>query len=146
MDSPAPPSWSPRPAPLAATGALGAVLLVLGVTLAGDVVGMVLLVLGGLVAAAYSANGALARPRLSLVADGIRVRPSVFTTRTHPRNTVRRVHLLTYPRFGMRVPMLELEVEDADGGERLEIFSRWDLGMHPREVAAVLADAGYPTD
>lgn len=54
---------------------------------------------------------------------------------------VTRARIVTYPRFGRKVPMLEIDVTD-DGDERLLVFGRWDLGTHPQDVLDALVVRG----
>ncbi|WP_371830395.1 PH domain-containing protein [Antrihabitans cavernicola] len=87
---------------------------------------------------------------------GFRQRPRILVSSTTPpglvvnrlrgpveyrRDQITRVRIVTYPRLGRRVPMLEIDVAAGDD-ERLLIFGRWDLGTHPQDVFDALAVQG----
>ena len=140
MGNPAEPSlrWSPAPALV--------VLAWIGVALFGAVALLPQLVdlegrlLSGLAAVALlvaAALGSLARPLLAADAAGIQIRSMTGTQRV-PWSWVQRVHVVRTRRFGRDIPMLEIDVTDPDGNERLLVFGRLELGADPDDVSVQL--------
>lgn len=86
-----------------------------------------------------AASGTRARPRLEAGPDGVVVRRLTWTRYT-PWARVERVRVLHTRRFGRRSALLELDLRDADGAERLVILGRPELGEEPDEVAEALAE------
>lgn len=112
-----------------------------------DPVGRILVGFAALVALTLAASAALLRPRLEILEDGSGIGTFRVTgRRTHPRDRIRRVRIVDYPRLGRRVPMLEIDVDDAAGNETLLIFGRWDLGTDPRDVFDIFAARGLVPD
>lgn len=91
----------------------------------------------GLLAAALHATRA--RPRLRADADGLTV-GGLLRPRHHPWPLVRGVRLVPARRLGRDSTLLEIDTATADGGERLLLFGRLDLGADPRDVAPRLLD------
>lgn len=91
----------------------------------------------GLVLAAL--YGTRARPRLRADADGVAVRG--LTTRTVPWSQIRDVRAQAVRRWGRDSTMLELDVVEPDGTERLLVFGRLDLGDDPVDVAEAVRGA-----
>ncbi len=91
---------------------------------------------GLLVAAAYATR---ARPRLRADADGLTV-GGLLRPRHHPWPLVQDVRLVPTRRLGRESTLLEIDTATADGGERLLLFGRLDLGADPHDVAARLLD------
>ena len=135
-------SWSP-PAGLvglawigAATAAVWAVLLV-GTD---DVQGLLLASVASLALAVAALYGTRARPRLRADGDGVTV--GGLTGRRHvPWSQVRSVQARAVRRLGRDSTMLELDVVDPDGTERLLVFGRLDLGDDPVDVAEAVQAA-----
>lgn len=50
------------------------------------------------------------------------------------------VRITEFRRIGRKVRMLEIDVVE---GDRLLVFTRWDLGTDPLEVLDALTAAGY---
>jgi hypothetical protein len=96
--------------------------------------------LGLVVAALY---GTRARPRLRADADGVAVRG--LTTRTVPWSQIRDVRAQAVRRWGRDSTVLELDVVEPDGTERLLVFGRLDLGDDPVDVAEAVRAARPPT-
>lgn len=134
-------SWSP---------AIGLVVLAwaaAGVTVAwwvliDDAPGRLLAAVGtaGLIAAALF--GSLARPRLSVDAEGVAVR-GLAGARSWPWRRVRRVRVARHRRLGRDIPMLELDLLDEvdptqpdEAQERLIVLGRLDLNADPDDVLA----------
>jgi len=129
-------SWSP-PSPLVAVGWLAAAVALALAVVADDPPGRLF---GGVAAAVLGAAalfGTVARPRLAIDDDGVAVR-GLLGTRRWPWAQVRRLHVVRHNRLGREIPMLELDAVDPDGTERLVVFGRLDLGVHPEDVAAAL--------
>jgi hypothetical protein len=108
-----------------------------------DGAGQFLTIVAALLLLAVAAHAALVRPRLAILASG--AVPSLALRTLRARHEYRAdqlaaVSVVRYPRFGRRVPMLEIEPQDES---RIFILSRWDLGANPLEVADALASAGF---
>lgn len=78
--------------------------------------------------------GTRARPRLQVDRGGLTVR-GLLRARHHPWPLVRDVRVLRTCRWGRDSSLLEIDTETADGGERLLVFGRFDLGTDPEDVA-----------
>ena len=115
-------------------GAAAAAWCALLVTTAADRPG--LLIAGaatvGLLAGALYATRA--RPRLRADADGLTV-GGLLRPRHHPWPLVQDVRLVPTRRLGRDGVLLEVDTVSPDGGERLLVFGRLDLGADPRDVA-----------
>ena len=134
-------AWSP-PAGLVALGWVGAAAaagwaLLVGT---GDVPGLLLAAVATTGLAVAAAYGTRARPRLRAGGDGVTV-GNLAGTRHIPWSQVRNVQARAVRRLGRDSTMLELEVVDADGTERLLVFGRLDLGDDPVDVAKVVRAA-----
>lgn len=138
--------WSPQPAALAIAAAGGSVLAVIAVLMRSEPAGVFLTGLAALLLLGVAVAGFIARPRLSLLpADQgnhatLSFRSFLGRTYTFADAEIERVHVVRYPRWGRRVPMLEIEV--AAPADRLIILSRWDLGAEPHDVIHTLARHG----
>ncbi len=132
--------WGTPPGVLLCTG-LGALVAVAWCLLGpSDPAGRLLLGVTAAALAAVTGNGLLARPRLAADRNGLRI-GSATGQRVHPWAAVRRVRVVRTRRFGREVPTLEIETgDDRPEGERLDVFSRLELGADPRDVADVLTD------
>lgn len=84
-----------------------------------------------------AASGTTARPRLAAGPDGLVVRRLSWTLEV-PWERVERVRVLRQRRLGRESSLLELELRDADGAERLVVLGRLELGEDPDEVAEAL--------
>lgn len=113
--------------------------------IANEPAGRALVAVAALVMLASATSGAVQRPRLAAYPTGpdagITVR-KLTGHRTFRRSELTRVRIIRYPRLGRRVPMLEIDVTDAQNVDRLLIFGRWDLGTNPQEVFDALAAHG----
>lgn len=119
---------------LAVAAAVWLVLLVLtGADRPGQLIAAV--AAAGLGTAAVS--GSRARPRLAAGPDGLIVRRLSWTLDV-PWVQVERVRVLRQRRLGRESSLLELELREPDGGERLVVLGRLELGEDPEEVAEVL--------
>jgi hypothetical protein len=138
-------TWSPSAGlvGVAWTGAVAAAVWCTQLIGTADVPGLLLAAaatLGLVVAALY---GTRARPRLRADADGVAVRG--LTTRTVPWSQIRDVRAQAVRRWGRDSTMLELDVVEPDGTERLLVFGRLDLGDDPVDVAEAVRAARPPT-
>ncbi|AEF38487.1 hypothetical protein AS9A_0027 [Hoyosella subflava DQS3-9A1] len=138
--------WSPRPAALGVAAAGGITLSAVAVVLRAEPAGLFLTGLAALLLIGIAVAGSLARPRLAIRKPDDSDNPLlVFRSFLGKQHTLReseieRVHIVRYPRWGRRVPMLEIEL--APPSDRLIILSRWDLGTEPLDVAHTLARHG----
>jgi hypothetical protein len=138
-------TWSPSAGlvGVAWTGAVAAAVWCTQLIGTADVPGLLLAAaatIGLVVAALY---GTRARPRLRADADGVAVRG--LTTRTVPWSQIRDVRAQAVRRWGRDSTMLELDVVEPDGTERLLVFGRLDLGDDPVDVAEAVRAARPPT-
>ena len=138
-------SWSPSAGVvgLAWTGAAAAsawCTLLVGTE---DVPGLLLAAVAAVGLAVAALFGTRARPRLRADADGVTV--GGLTGRRHiPWLRVRGVHARAVRRLGRDSTMLELDVVDPDGTERLLVFGRLDLGDDPVDVAQAVCAVRPP--
>ncbi|WP_422772366.1 PH domain-containing protein [Plantactinospora sp. WMMC1484] len=122
--------------PVAKLGA-AALFLALGVYFAdGDPVrlGAGALVAAGLLG--WGVRDLVAPVRLAVDADGITVIQGFAGRRHLPWPEIEQIRVDTRPRLGLATETLEI-----DSGRSLHLFSRYDLGTAPREVAEVLRTA-----
>jgi hypothetical protein len=138
-------TWSPSAGlvGVAWTGAVAAAVWCTQLVGTADVPGLLLAVAAtvGLVLAAL--YGTRARPRLRADGDGVVVRG--LTTRTVPWSQISGVRAQAVRRWGRDSTMLELDVVEPDGTERLLVFGRLDLGDDPVDVAEAVRAARPPT-
>lgn len=126
-----------------------------------DPAGRLLIGITAAALAAVTGYGLLARPRLVADRHGLRI-GSATGQRVHPWADVRRVRVVRTRRLGRDVPSLEIETAHVEAGrtetgrvgtgrtetapgehpeaERLDVFSRLELGADPYDVADVLTD------
>jgi PH (Pleckstrin Homology) domain-containing protein len=130
--------WAP-PVALVAVCWLGAAAAALWCALAGaDPTGRLLAAVTVLVLASAAVFGSRARPRLTADPTGLRVR-GLLGTRGFEWSQVSRMRLVNTRRFGRDVPSLEIEARGpGDDDDRLLVFSWFDLGTDPRDVADTL--------
>jgi Bacterial PH domain len=79
-----------------------------------------------------------ARPRLHADAGGVTI-GGLRRPRHHPWPLVTDVRVVRVRRLGRESSLLEIDTVTADGGERLYVLGRLDLGADPEDVAAALA-------
>ena len=129
-------AWSP-PGALVAIAWAGATASAVWVALlvgTGDAPGLLLAVVATVGLAAAALYGTVVRPRLRADADGVTV-GGLAGRRRLPWSQVRDVQARAVRRLGRDSTMLELDVVDPDGTERLLVFGRLDLGDDPVDVA-----------
>ncbi|MFR9753354.1 PH domain-containing protein [Nocardia sp. 004] len=127
-------AWTTPTAALIAVAAGGTVLAAAAVFTA-DAASRLLVGLAAIGLLALAGLGFRQRPRLSAL-SGTRPRLVVRTLTgadEYTTDRITRIRIVSYRRFGRKVPTLELDVE-RDGAERLLIFGRWDLGTAPEDV------------
>jgi hypothetical protein len=132
-------AWSP-PTALVGLGWAGTAVAAVWAALligSGDVPGLLLAALATAGLALAAAYGTHARPRLSAGDSGVTV-GNLAGTRHIPWSQVRDVQARAVRRLGRDSTMLELDVVDADGTERLLVFGRLDLGDDPVDVAETI--------
>jgi hypothetical protein len=138
-------TWSPSAGlvGLAWTGAAAAAVWCTQLVGTADVPGLLLAAaatLGLVLAALY---GTRARPRLRVDGDGVAVR-GLTTRRDVPWSQIRDVRAQAVRRWGRDSTMLEMDVVEPDGTERLLVFGRLDLGDDPVDVAEAVRAARPP--
>jgi hypothetical protein len=144
-----PKHWA-APVPAVVLGLLGAVGLLAWVVLGArtgalDAPGRLLLGVAGVVVGAAALTGLRARPRLAAEEDALVLR-GPFATRRWPWARVDAVRVVRMRRLGLPAAYLEIDARDDDGGERLLVLGRMELGTDPADVAEALqthrADVG----
>jgi Bacterial PH domain len=135
-------AWSPAPGlvGLAWAGTAAAVLWCVLVTATGDRAGLLLAAVAAVGLGVTALYGTRARPRLRVDASGVTV-GGLSAPRHHPWAQVGEVRLLTVRRLGRESTLLEIDVADRDGEERLLVFGRLDLDDDPQDVAVVVRAA-----
>ena len=137
-------SWA-TPVPVGCALTVGGVVLLAAAALSGsDPAGLVIMGAAGLLLIALGASSLVIRPRLTATRESLTIR-TVTGRHTHPRASIARIRVVSYPRFGRRVPNLEIDIVDSndDGDEKLVILGRWELGAAPADVAEALAGLGH---
>ncbi|MEV0947008.1 PH domain-containing protein [Rhodococcus sp. NPDC049939] len=132
--------WATPLGAVVALAAGGVALGVMGLVMSADPAGRALVSIAALGLLLAAAAAGKRRPRLAVdkEAGGIVVN-RLTGRRAYARSDIDRARIVRYPRFGRRVPMLEIDVRTGDGDERLLIFSRWDLGTNPEDVFDALS-------
>ena len=106
----------------------------------GDGPGLLLAAVATVGLALAALYGTRARPRLVADADGVTV--GGLAGRHHlPWSQVSAVRAQAVRRWGRDSVMLEMDVVDADGTERMLVFGRLDLGDDPEDVAEAVCAA-----
>lgn len=150
-DMPAPVSggaWSPPVGlvGMAWVGAAAAAVWCLLLVGTGDVPGLLLTAVAAVGLALAALYGTRARPRLVVDGDGVTV-GGLVGRRHLPWSQVGTVRAQAVRRWGRDSVMLEMDVIDADGTERMLVFGKLDLGEDPEDVAeAVRAARPAPPD
>jgi hypothetical protein len=135
-------AWSPSSGlvGLAWTGAAAAAVWCMLLVGTGDAPGLLLAAVATVGLATAALFGTRARPRLRAGADGVTV-GGLIRRRHIPWSQVRGVHARAVRRLGRDSTMLELDVVDPDGTERLLVFGRLDLDDDPVDVAEAVRSA-----
>ncbi len=132
-------AWSPSSGlvGLAWAGAAAAAGWCVLVAPTGDRAGLLLAVVAAAGLALAALYGTRARPRLRVDAAGVTVR-GLAAPRHHPWASVADVRVLTVRRLGRPSTLLEIDVVEPGGDERLLVFGRLDLDDDPVDVAAAV--------
>ncbi|MFC0533006.1 PH domain-containing protein [Phytohabitans kaempferiae] len=127
-------SWRvPWKVPAAKLG-VAAGILAIGLLFAdGDVVRLVLAAVVAAALAVWAARDLLAPVRLAADPAGVTLVAGFAGRRRVAWSRIERVRVDSRPRLGIRSEMLEI-----DAGESLHLFSEYDLGAPPADVAAAL--------
>lgn len=114
--------------------AAGAGVLALGLLFAdGDVVRLVLAAAVAAGLALWAARDLLAPVRLTADPEGVTLVAGFAGRRRLAWSQIERVRVDARPRLGISTEMLEI-----DAGDSVHLFSEYDLGVPPGEVAAAL--------
>jgi hypothetical protein len=137
--------WSPPAGLVVLAWAATAAAAVWGVLVVGtgDRPGLLLAAVAVVGLALAALAGTRARPRLRVEPSGVTV-GGLSGPRRYPWEQVADVRVLAVRRLGRRSTMLEIDVTDPAGGERLLLFGRLDLGADPEDVVAVVRTARPP--
>jgi len=136
--------WATPIGPLVVIAVGGVCLAVAAVAVGNEPAGRLLIGIAAAGLLGIAVLGFAQRPRLAIVVGAqptLAIRRLRGTT-VYRRAALERVRVVRYPRLGRRVPMLEIDARTDNGGTRLTIFSRWDLGTNPESVFETLADHG----
>ena len=107
-----------------------AVFVLLAIVAGQDTLGVVLAASAAAVLLVWGLRDLVAGERLAADADGVTVVSGYLGRRRLSWNQVAEVKVDSQTRRRMRTELLEI-----DTGEALHVFSRWDLGADPHEVA-----------
>jgi hypothetical protein len=108
------------------------------VTLVTDAPGRILVGIAGVGLLTFATMSWRARPKLAITDTGLRIR-GWLRTQVLTRADVEIIRITEFRRLARKVRLLEIETAD----ERLQVFTRWDLGTDPLDVLDALTDAGY---
>jgi hypothetical protein len=130
-------AWSPSPGLVGLAWAGTAAAVVWCVLATGDRAGLLLAAVAAVGLGLAALYGTRARPRLRVDGAGVTV-GGLSAPRHHPWTQVGDVRVLTVRRLGRASTLLEIDITDPDGEERLLVFGRLDLDDDPEDVAAVV--------
>jgi hypothetical protein len=135
-------AWSPSPGlvGLAWAGTAAAVVWCALVAATGDRAGLLLAAVAALGLGLAALYGTRARPRLRVDGSGVTV-GGLAAPRHHTWAEVGDVRVLTVRRFGRASTLLEIDLTDPDGTDRLVVLGRLDLADDPADVAAAVRAA-----
>jgi hypothetical protein len=125
--------WRVTPALPALKLAGAAVFVLLAVAFGSDPVRLALAGVAALGLAGWALRDIVAPVRIAADRDGVTVIAGFAGRRRLPWDRIERVRVDRRPRLGLRTETLEI-----DTGETLHLFSSYDLGAPPSEVAAAL--------
>jgi hypothetical protein len=131
--------WSPRTGGIVACAIFGAAMAIGAVTVVTDTPGRVLAGVAGIGLLTFASMSWRARPKLAITDAGLVTR-GWFSIRVLQPADIGAVRITEFRRIGRKVRMLEIDVIE---GDRLLVFTRWDLGVDPLEVLDALTAAGY---
>jgi hypothetical protein len=130
--------WAPRTTGIAGCGVAGVVMATASVILVTDPGGRILTGIAAAGLILFAGVSWRARPRLAITPGGLLVRGWVRTQLLPPAD-IKIIRITEFRRIGRKVRLLEIEAV----GDRLFIFSRWDLGAEPLDVLDALSALGY---
>lgn len=134
------------PKPLAVLLAWAAALAALGWAVStADPVGRLLAITAVVLLGALALTATVARPRLAADRAELRV-GRLRGPQRWPWHDVHRVEVVRTRRLGRESTVLELDVTDPDGTERLIVLTRLDLGADPVLVARELHEVSSGPD
>ena len=131
--------WSPRTGGIVACAIFGAAMAIAAVTVVTDVPGRFLAGVAAIGLLAFAIMSWRARPKLAITGASLVVRGWWHTHVLRPAD-IGAVRITEFRRIGRKVRMLEIDVTE---GDRLLVFTRWDLGTDPLAVLDALTAAGY---
>ena len=108
------------------------------VTLITDAPGRVLAGIAAVGLLTFATLSWRARPKLAITGDGLAIR-GWLRTQILPRADIALIRITEFRRIARKVRLLEIDTTD----DRLQVFTRWDLGTDPLNVLDALTEAGY---
>jgi hypothetical protein len=136
VPQPSPANWSAPVALVVTTWVLAAAALAYTV-FGADTGGRILTAVATIGLAVFALFGTVARPRLSVDADGVEIRRLLGRQRLPWRSV--RIRVSSTRRFGRQVSLLELDSDTGDEDDAGLIVLGWlDLGTEPENVAAAI--------
>ncbi|MCV7170081.1 PH domain-containing protein [Mycobacterium manitobense] len=130
--------WSPSTMGIAACGIFGLMMAAAAVTLITDAPGRVLTGIAAVGLLTFASMSWRARPKLAITGDGLAIR-GWTRTQILQRADIKLIRITEFRRIARTVRLLEIETAD----DRLQVFTRWDLGTDPLSVLDALTEAGY---
>ncbi|MGA5462504.1 PH domain-containing protein [Mycobacterium sp. NPDC050041] len=130
--------WSPSTIGIVACGIFGLMMAAAAVTLVTDAPGRVLTGIAAVGLLTFASMSWRARPKLAITGDGLAIR-GWLGSQILQRADIKLIRITEFRRIGRTVRLLEIETTD----DRLQVFTRWDLGTNPLSVLDALTDAGY---
>lgn len=137
--------WSTPPLALV-TAAVGGIVLGAAAVFTGDAPSRLLVGLAAILLLGLAALGLRQRPRITIVPGQrpVLVVRGLLGAVEYPPERILRARVVSFRRLGRKSPNLEIDVEH-NGEDRLLIFGRWDLGVHPQDVLDALVAHGLAT-
>jgi hypothetical protein len=130
--------WSPSTIGIVACGIFGLMMAAAAVTLVTDAPGRALTGIAAVGLLTFASMSWRARPKLAITGDGLAIR-GWLGSQILQRADIELIRITEFRRIGRTVRLLEIETTD----DRLQVFTRWDLGTNPLSVLDALTDAGY---
>lgn len=123
---------------IAACGIFGLMMAAAAVTLITDAPGRILTGIAAVGLLTFASMSWRARPKLAITGDGLAIR-GWMRTQILQRADIKLIRITEFRRIARTVRLLEIET----GDDRLQVFTRWDLGTDPLSVLDALTEAGY---
>ena len=123
---------------IVACGIFGLMMAAAAVTLITDAPGRVLTGIAAVGLLTFASMSWRARPKLAITGDGLAIR-GWMRTQILQRADIKLIRITEFRRIARTVRLLEIETTD----DRLQVFTRWDLGTDPLSVLDALTEAGY---